>query len=58
MQGPVRSNARGQAGIDLWRTAAHLLTDDIASQASLLVTMGCGEACPVGPGLAAIERVS
>lgn len=27
------------------------LTEDIAQKAHLLITMGCGEACPVVPGL-------
>jgi arsenate reductase len=27
------------------------LTDDLARQASVLVTMGCGEECPVVPGV-------
>ena len=27
------------------------LTDELAATSSLLVTMGCGEACPVVPGL-------
>ena len=27
------------------------LTDELAREASLLVTMGCGEACPLVPGL-------
>jgi arsenate reductase len=28
-----------------------LLTEELASGAALLVTMGCGEACPFVPGL-------
>jgi arsenate reductase (thioredoxin) len=28
-----------------------MLTDEVASQANVLVTMGCGEACPVVPGV-------
>ncbi len=40
-----------ESGIDLSRAQPQLLTDDLARQASLLVTMGCGEACPVVPGL-------
>ena len=27
------------------------LTDELAASAQMLVTMGCGEACPVVPGL-------
>lgn len=38
-------------GIDLSRTMPQKLTDDIVAGASLLVTMGCGEHCPVVPGL-------
>jgi arsenate reductase (thioredoxin) len=40
-----------ESGIDLSQAQPQLLTDDLARQASLLVTMGCGEACPVVPGL-------
>jgi arsenate reductase len=32
-----------------------LLTKELAQTASLLVTMGCGEACPVVPGLARVD---
>jgi arsenate reductase len=40
-----------EAGIDLSTAVPGLLTDDLARGAALLVTMGCGEACPVVPGL-------
>jgi arsenate reductase len=40
-----------EVGIDLRSARPTLLTDDLAAQAQLLVTMGCGEACPVVPGL-------
>jgi protein-tyrosine-phosphatase/N-acetylglutamate synthase-like GNAT family acetyltransferase len=40
-----------EAGIDLSGATPRLLTDELAGQARLLVTMGCGEACPVVPGL-------
>lgn len=43
--------AMKQVGIDLSDTKPQLLTDDLAKDASLLVTMGCGEACPFVPGL-------
>jgi len=43
--------AMSEIGIDLDAAAPRLLTRDIAQQASLLITMGCGEACPVVPGL-------
>ena len=41
----------GEAGIDLNDVRPQRLTDDLAGSATLLVTMGCGEACPVVPGL-------
>lgn len=39
-------------GIDLSEARPQLLTDELTSGATLLVTMGCGEACPVVTGLA------
>lgn len=40
-----------EVGIDLRDTHPRLLTDELAAGAQLLVTMGCGESCPVLPGL-------
>jgi arsenate reductase len=40
-----------EAGLDLEGRQPRKLTDELARRASLLVTMGCGEACPVVPGL-------
>jgi arsenate reductase len=40
-----------EVGMDLEGRQPRKLTDDLARGASLLVTMGCGEACPVVPGL-------
>jgi arsenate reductase len=40
-----------ELGIDLSDAKPTLLTDDLARSAELLVTMGCGETCPVVPGL-------
>jgi arsenate reductase len=42
--------AMGEVGLDLTAEVPRRLTDDLAAAASLLVTMGCGEACPVVPG--------
>jgi arsenate reductase len=41
----------GEAGIELAGARPRLLTRELAAGAQLLVTMGCGEACPVVPGL-------
>jgi arsenate reductase len=38
-------------GIDLSAVTPQKLTDDLASTASMLITMGCGEACPLVPGV-------
>jgi arsenate reductase (thioredoxin) len=43
--------AMSEIGIDLSAETPKLLTDELARAATLLVTMGCGEACPVVPGL-------
>jgi arsenate reductase (thioredoxin) len=40
-----------EIGIDLSSETPQLHTDDLATTASLLVTMGCGEACPFVPNL-------
>jgi len=40
-----------EAGIDLASAQPRQLTDELAASAQLLVTMGCGENCPVVPRL-------
>ena len=40
-----------EVGIDLSGANPTFLSEELAASASLLVTMGCGEACPVVPGL-------
>src|SRR5712691_1573749 len=39
-----------EAGIDLGRAIPRRLTDNLADGTNLLITMGCGEACPIVPG--------
>ena len=41
-----------EVGIDLSTRRPRRLTDDLARSATLLITMGCGDECPVVPGLA------
>ncbi|MEI9949375.1 MAG: arsenate reductase ArsC [Pseudomonadota bacterium] len=43
--------AMNEVGIDLAHGTPQFLSDELARTASLLITMGCGEACPVVPGL-------
>lgn len=39
-----------EVGIDLSQARPRRLTTDLAREAQLLITMGCGDACPVVPG--------
>jgi arsenate reductase len=48
---PEVLEAMREVGIDLSTAAPRKLTDELAREASMLVTMGCGEACPFVPGL-------
>ena len=48
---PVVVDAMREAGIDLAGARPRRLTPELARAATLLVTMGCGEECPVVPGL-------
>jgi arsenate reductase len=40
-----------EKGIDLSNSKPQKLTDDLAREAQLLITMGCGDKCPYVPGL-------
>lgn len=44
-----------EVGIDLDGVRPQRLTPDLARSARLLVTMGCGEACPAIPGIEVID---
>ncbi len=48
---PVVVQAMKEVGIDLSGATPQKLTQELAARSSLLVTMGCGETCPVVPGL-------
>ena len=48
---PEVLEAMKEVGIDLSGAVPQKLTDQLAANASMLITMGCGEACPVVPGL-------
>jgi len=39
-----------ELGIDLADRSPHLLTRELADQADLVITMGCGDQCPYIPG--------
>ena len=48
---PEVVEAMREAGIDVSGARPQKLTAALAADAQLLVTMGCGDACPIVPGL-------
>ncbi|HZL93485.1 MAG TPA: hypothetical protein VFB99_07570 [Vicinamibacterales bacterium] len=40
-----------EVGVDLSKTGTTRLTTEVAQQAQMLITMGCGDQCPVVPGV-------
>ena len=48
---PVVVEVMREAGIDLASNRPRRLTPELAANATLLVTMGCGDQCPSVPGL-------
>src|SRR5467141_2128898 len=47
---PEVVEAMKERGIDLSEQKPQLLTTELAEQADVVVTMGCGDACPYIPG--------
>jgi protein-tyrosine-phosphatase len=47
---PAAVAAMAEAGVDLTDAAPKLLDTDAVRAADVVVTMGCGDACPVLPG--------
>jgi protein-tyrosine-phosphatase len=47
---PVAIEVMHEAGIDITGNTPALLTVDGVGEADVVVTMGCGDACPVFPG--------
>ena len=47
---PVAVEAMAEEGIDITANAPKLLTVDAVRQADVVITMGCGDACPIFPG--------
>lgn len=52
---PEVVTAMREVGLDLADARPQRLTDDLAASVDLLVTMGCGEECPLIPGLRRID---
>ena len=47
---PAVVEALGEIGIDISAEAPKRLTDEAVREADAVVTMGCGDACPIYPG--------
>ncbi|WP_336646311.1 arsenate reductase ArsC [Microbacterium sp. USHLN186] len=47
---PVAIEAMAEVGIDIAAGEPKLLTVDSVQQADVVITMGCGDACPIFPG--------
>jgi arsenate reductase len=52
---PVVVEAMREMGIDLAHAKPQRLTEELAGNATLLVTMGCGDECPFIPGLTVLD---
>ena len=47
---PAVVEAMGEVGLDLSREFPKPLTDGVVRAADVVITMGCGDACPIYPG--------
>jgi protein-tyrosine-phosphatase len=47
---PVAVDAMAEDGIDITTETPKLLTDVAVREADVVITMGCGDACPYHPG--------
>jgi arsenate reductase len=48
---PVAVAAIAELGIDIATTAPKILTSDAVQTSDIVITMGCGDACPYFPGV-------
>ena len=47
---PIAVEAMAEVGVDLSKEFPKPLTDDAVRAADAVITMGCGDACPIYPG--------
>jgi arsenate reductase (thioredoxin) len=47
---PVAVEAMAELGVDVGQELPKLLTTDAVREADAVITMGCGDACPIFPG--------
>lgn len=48
---PIVTEVMREVGIDLSSSQPQRLTPELAARADFLITMGCGDECPIIPGL-------
>lgn len=47
---PVAVEAMAEVGIDIASNTPKILTTEAVSESDVVITMGCGDACPIFPG--------
>ena len=47
---PLAAQVMAEVGVDLGDAFPKALTDEAVRQADVVITMGCGDACPIYPG--------
>ena len=47
---PVAIQAMAEEGIDIANNVPKILTTDAVKESDVVITMGCGDACPIFPG--------
>ncbi len=47
---PIAVQAMAEDGIDITAATPKVLTDDAVQESDVVITMGCGDACPFYPG--------
>ncbi|GAA1812564.1 arsenate reductase ArsC [Agromyces neolithicus] len=47
---PVAVDAMAEDGIDITGNTPKILTVDVVKESDVVITMGCGDACPIFPG--------
>jgi protein-tyrosine-phosphatase len=54
--GPVVTQVPTEAGVDITDALPKPLTDEVVRAADIIITMGCGDACPIVPGRRYLDR--
>ena len=47
---PVAVQAMAEEGIDITEQVPSILTTEAVAESDVVITMGCGDACPIFPG--------